>query len=78
MHQLARAGEPAKGSTWSLFDFVGSGIAVTSPDGTIEYCNTALLRFLGQDSPALEGSSIFALLDGGDWARICMTVSVRS
>ncbi len=65
MHHLAHVWEPAAGSPWSLFDFVGSGIAVTSSDGSIEYCNPALLQFLGQDMGVLGGSSIFTLLDGG-------------
>ena len=65
MHHPAHASDTATGSPWSLFDFVGSGIAVTSSDGTIEYCNSALLQLLGQHAGALQGSSIFTLLDGG-------------
>jgi nitrogen-specific signal transduction histidine kinase len=57
--------ETAAGSSWPLFDLVGSGVAVTTPDGTLEYCNTALLQLLAQDAKALLGSSIFHLLDGG-------------
>src|SRR3984957_8545520 len=57
--------EMAAGSAWLLFDLVGSGVAVTAPDGTLEYCNVALLQLLGRDAAALMGSSIFDLLDGG-------------
>ena len=65
MHPVTHASETATGPPWSLFDFVGSGIAVTSSEGTIEYTNAALLQLLGQNAGALEGSSIFTLLDGG-------------
>src|SRR6202790_1657234 len=54
-----------RGSRWSLFELVGSGVAVTATDGTIEYCNSALLRLLAQNAQTLCGTSIFALLDGG-------------
>jgi PAS domain S-box-containing protein len=57
--------ETAAGSSWFLFDLVGSGVAVTTPDGTLEFCNTALLQLLAQDATALLGSSIFDLLNGG-------------
>src|ERR1700722_1003513 len=57
--------EMAAGSAWLLFDLVGSGVAVTAPAGTLEYCNVALLQLLGRDAAALMGSSIFDLLDGG-------------
>jgi PAS domain S-box-containing protein len=62
---LAHAREPGAGSSWQLFDLVANGIAVTRPDGTLEYCNAALLRMLGQESSTLLGVSIFTLLDGG-------------
>src|ERR1700716_1057664 len=65
MEGLADTGEPAAGSAWCLFDLVGGGVAVTTPDGTLEFCNTALLRQLSQDAEALLGTSIFKLLDGG-------------
>jgi PAS domain S-box-containing protein len=48
-----------------LFDLVETGVAVTAPDGTLEFCNTALLQLLAQDAKALLGSSVFSLLDGG-------------
>jgi PAS domain S-box-containing protein len=64
MDCLAHAG-PAAQSRWTLFDLVGSGVAVTSADGTVEYCNGALLRLLAKGADALCGTSIFALLDGG-------------
>ncbi len=48
-----------------LFDLVGSGVAVTTPDGILEFCNTALLQLLAQDAQRLLGSSIFSLLNGG-------------
>ena len=57
--------ETAAGSTWLLFDLVGSGVAVTTPDGTLEFCNAALLQLLAQDARGLLGSSIFSVLDGG-------------
>jgi PAS domain S-box-containing protein len=57
--------QPAAGSRWSLFDLVGSGVAVTATDGTFEYCNSALLRLLAQNAQTLCGTSIFTLLDGG-------------
>jgi PAS domain S-box-containing protein len=47
-----------------LFEFVGSGIAVTAADGILEFCNTALLKLAGQSAAELVGSSIFNLLDG--------------
>src|SRR5712675_1569541 len=57
--------ETAAGSPWLLFDLVGSGVAVTTPDGALDFCNAALLQLLGQDAQELLGSSIFRLLDGG-------------
>jgi PAS domain S-box-containing protein len=57
--------ETAAGSSWFLFDLVESGVAVTAPDGTLEFCNTTLLQLLAQDTKAQPGSSIFSLLDGG-------------
>lgn len=65
MDGLAHAREPAAGSPWILFDLVASGVAVTTPDGTLEYCNAALLQLLAQDAATLLGSSIFDLLYGG-------------
>jgi PAS domain S-box-containing protein len=56
--------ETAAGSSWLLFDLVGSGVAVTTPDGTLEFCNAALRQLLAQDPKGLLGSSIFNLLDG--------------
>jgi PAS domain S-box-containing protein len=63
MNALGR--ETAAGSSWFLFDLVASGVAVTTSDGTLEFCNTALLQLLAQDANALLGSSIFDLLTGG-------------
>ena len=57
--------ETAAESPWLLFDLVGSGVAVTTPDGALDFCNAALLQLLGQDAQELLGSSIFRLLDGG-------------
>jgi PAS domain S-box-containing protein len=57
--------ETAAGSPWLLFDLVGSGVAVTTPDGVLDFCNAALLQLLAQDAQRLLGSSIFSLLDGG-------------
>jgi PAS domain S-box-containing protein len=57
--------ETTTASSWSLFDLVESCVAVTTPDGTLEYCNAALLQLLAQDAKVLLGSSIFSLLDGG-------------
>src|SRR5258708_10699648 len=64
MDGLAHAREPATGSCWYLFELLGSGVAVTTPDGTLEFCNAALLQLLAQDAKELLGSSIFDLLDG--------------
>jgi two-component system, LuxR family, sensor kinase FixL len=52
-------------SPWFLFDLVASGVAVTTPDGTLVFCNSALLQLLAQDAQALAGSSIFKLLNAG-------------
>jgi len=57
--------ETAAESPWLLFDLVGSGVAVTTPDGALDFCNAALLQLLAQDAQGLLGSSIFRLLDGG-------------
>jgi len=57
--------ETAAGSSWLLFDLVGGGVAVTAPDGTLEYCNDALLQLLARDAAGLMGSSMFDLLDSG-------------
>src|SRR6202790_2221890 len=65
MDCLAHAAQAATESRWSLFDLVGSGVAVTAADGAIEYCNSALLRLLAQNAQTLCGTSIFGLLDGG-------------
>jgi PAS domain S-box-containing protein len=65
MDCLAHAAPAAAESRWTLFDLVGSGVAVTTADGTVEYCNGALLRLLAKDADALCGTSIFAFLDGG-------------
>ena len=62
---LTQGREPTLKSPWHLFDLVGSGIAVTGPDGILEFCNTALLQLMSQSANALLGSSIFKLLDGG-------------
>jgi PAS domain-containing protein len=62
---FAHAFEPTAASSWCLFDFVGSGVAVTTADGTVEFCNTALLQLMAQRSKTLLGSSIFELLNGG-------------
>jgi PAS domain S-box-containing protein len=61
---FGRSGEDAA-SPWALFDLVGGAVAVTTPDGTLEFCNSALLELLAQNAQALLGSSIFDLLDGG-------------
>jgi nitrate/nitrite-specific signal transduction histidine kinase len=42
--------ETAAGSPWLLFDLVGSGVAVTTPDGALDFCNAALLQLLAQDA----------------------------
>jgi len=44
---------------------VGTGIAVTAADGTVEFCNTTLLRLMAQSAETLRGASIFELFDGG-------------
>lgn len=65
MHALALSIEPNAASSWDLFDHVGGGVAVTTPDGILEFCNTALLQLLAQSADALRGTSIFQLLGGG-------------
>jgi PAS domain S-box-containing protein len=50
---------------WLLFDLLGSGVAVTTADGTLEFCNAPLLQLLAQSAQVLLGSSIFRVLDGG-------------
>jgi PAS domain S-box-containing protein len=62
---LAQPFKSTAPSCWGLFDFAGSGIAVTTADGTLEFCNTALLQLMARGSKTLLGSSIFELLDGG-------------
>ena len=62
---LAHALERMPESPWRLFDLIGGGIAVTTPDGTLEFCNAALLDLTADCAPALPGSSIFGLLIGG-------------
>jgi PAS domain S-box-containing protein len=57
--------ETAAPSSWLLFDLVASAVAVTTPDGTLEFCNSALLQLLAQDAKALVGSSVFSVLNGG-------------
>jgi PAS domain S-box-containing protein len=51
------------GSSWFLFDLLGGGVAVTGPDGTLEYCNSALLQLTAQSAKTLLGTSIFKLLE---------------
>ncbi|GAC1330555.1 MAG: hypothetical protein NVSMB15_04200 [Steroidobacteraceae bacterium] len=62
---LAHAREPASASPWTLFELLGSGVAVTAGDGSLEYCNQALLRLLPQTSQAPAGMPIFTWFDGG-------------
>jgi PAS domain S-box-containing protein len=62
---LAHARERMPESPWLLFDLVASGVAVTAADGTLEFCNTALLDLTAGHADALPGSSIFRLLVGG-------------
>jgi hypothetical protein len=64
VHGLAQVRELAPGP-WQLFDLVGNGVAVTRSDGTLEYCNAALLQLMSQSANPLLGTSIFKLLDGG-------------
>lgn len=65
MDSLRGGREETTASSWLLFDLVGSGVAVTTPDGTLEFCNAALLQLAAQSAKELLGSSIFKLLDGG-------------
>lgn len=62
---FALGGKSATASAWELFNCLGSGVAVTTPDGTLEFCNSALLQLLAQSAEALSGKSIFQLLNGG-------------
>jgi PAS domain S-box-containing protein len=63
MDGLAHTQQPTPQSPWILFDFLGGGVAVTTPDGGVDYCNAALLQLLGQRTQAVLGSSIFKWLD---------------
>jgi len=67
---LAHARERMPESPWLLFDLVGSGVAVTTPDGTVEYCNAALKDLTAGHGHALPGSSIFQLLAGAATGEI--------
>jgi two-component system sensor kinase FixL len=60
---LAHGGELTPESSWHLFDLVGSAVAVTAPDGILEFCNSALLKLTALSANTLLGSSIFKLLD---------------
>ncbi|MEP6885407.1 MAG: PAS domain-containing protein [Gammaproteobacteria bacterium] len=66
MQGLAFSINRTASASWDLFDHVGSGVAVTAPDGTLEFCNAALLQLVAQSAAALSGTSIFKLLDGSD------------
>jgi PAS domain S-box-containing protein len=65
MDGLAHAREPTADPSWFLFEHVGGGVAVTMPDGSLEFCNSALLRLMGLSSKTPLGESIFDLLEGG-------------
>jgi len=49
---LAHARERMPESPWLLFDLVCSGVAVTTADGTLEFCNEALLDLAAGDPQA--------------------------
>ena len=53
-------------SPWALFDSLGTGVAVTQPDGTLEFCNASLLQQAAQSAATLSGSSIFNLLESAN------------
>lgn len=57
--------ETAARSSWLPFDLVASAVAVTTPDGTLEFCNSALLHLLAQDEKVQVGSSVFSWLNSG-------------
>jgi PAS domain S-box-containing protein len=57
--------ETAARSSWLPFDLVASAVAVTTPNGTLEFCNSALLHLLAQDEQVLVGSSVFSWLNSG-------------
>ena len=59
-HTQSAQGAPC--SPWTLFDSLGTCVAVTQPDGTLEFCNASLLQLTGQSTATLMGSSIFSLL----------------
>ena len=65
MHGGVFSIEPTTPNPWDLFDLVGSGVAVTRADGTLEFCNCALLQLLAQSADALLGCSIFTVFVGG-------------
>lgn len=62
---FALGGKSPTAAAWEMFNCVAGGVAVTHPDGTLEFCNSALLQLLAQSADALSGKSIFQLLDGG-------------
>jgi PAS domain S-box-containing protein len=56
----------ATDSPWALFDSLGTCVAVTRPDGILDFCNASLLQLTGQSAVTLLGSSIFSLLDSAN------------
>jgi len=50
-------------SPWAMLEAVDSGIAVTQPDGTVVFANRLLSDLTGIPTPAIVGSTVFALFD---------------
>ncbi|HEY4442660.1 MAG TPA: PAS domain-containing protein [Steroidobacteraceae bacterium] len=63
--QEQTARETAARSSWLPFDLVANAVAVTTPDGTLEFCNSALLHLLAQEEKVQVGSSVFSWLNSG-------------
>jgi two-component system CheB/CheR fusion protein len=63
--QEQTARETAARSSWLPFDLVANAVAVTTPDGTLEFCNAALLHLLAQEEKVQVGSSVFSWLNSG-------------
>ena len=59
-------------SPWGLFDSLEIGVAVTHPDGTLEFCNASLLQLATQSTAILPGSSIFDFLDTANGELQCL------
>jgi PAS domain-containing protein len=58
--------QPPTDSPWAVYEAVGTGIAVTRPDGTLDFFNVALIKLMADGARTVLGASIFDLLDGAN------------